>query len=70
LKGELAQRNLNVLVEAAIEREEPINKKRTPTVKKTTPAKEKHDAMLEGSYPSTRRSDRLMKYLGDISFIF
>jgi hypothetical protein len=60
-KDELAQRNLNVLVEAAIEREEPVEKKSTPTVKKTTPAKEKHVVVLEGSSPSTRRSARLMK---------
>jgi hypothetical protein len=57
----LDQRNLNILVEAAIEREEPVEKKRTPTVKKTTPAKEKHAAMTKGSSPSTRRSARLMK---------
>ena len=60
-KGELAQRNLNVLVEVAIEREEPVEKKRTPTIKKTTPAKEKHATMTKGSSPSTRRSARLMK---------
>jgi hypothetical protein len=35
----LAQRNLNVLVEAAIEREEPIVKKSTPAVKKTISGK-------------------------------
>jgi hypothetical protein len=60
-KDELAQRNLNFLVEDAIEREEPIVKKSTPTVKKTIPTKEKHVAMIEGSSPTTRRSDRLMK---------
>jgi hypothetical protein len=53
-KDELAQRNLNVLVQAAIERDEP-------TVKRSTPAKEKDVAMTEGSSPPTRRSARLMK---------
>jgi hypothetical protein len=52
---------LNVLVEAAIEREEPVVKKSTPAVKKSIPAKEKHVAMIEGSSPATRRSARLMK---------
>jgi len=60
-KDELAQSNLNVLVESAIEREEPIVKKRKPTVKKTIHAKEKHVVVLEGSSPSTRKSVRLMK---------
>jgi hypothetical protein len=49
------------LVEAAIEREEPVVKKSTPAVKKTIPTKEKHAVVLEGSSPSTRRSARLMK---------
>jgi hypothetical protein len=53
-KDELAQRNLNVLVQAAIERDEP-------TIKRTTPAKEKYVAMTEGSSPPTRRSARSMK---------
>jgi hypothetical protein len=35
----LAQRNLNVLVEDVIEREETIEKRSTPIVKKTTLAK-------------------------------
>jgi dsDNA-specific endonuclease/ATPase MutS2 len=60
-KDELAQRNLNFLVEATIEREEPIEKKSTPTVKKTTPAKEKHVVVIKGSSPLTRRSARLRK---------
>jgi hypothetical protein len=38
-KDELAQRNLNFLVEAAIETKEPVVKKRTPIVKNTIPAK-------------------------------
>ena len=57
----MAQRNLNILVEAAIEREEPVVKKNTLVVKKPITTKEKHVAMLEGSPPSTRRSARLMK---------
>jgi hypothetical protein len=52
---------LNVLVEAAIEREELVMKKSTPVVNKTIPAKEKHVAVIEGRSPATRRSDRLMK---------
>jgi hypothetical protein len=40
-KDELAQRNVNVLIEATIEREEPVVKRSTLAVKKTTPAKEK-----------------------------
>jgi hypothetical protein len=60
-KDELAQRNLNVLVEDSIEREEPVLNKRKPIVKKTIPAKEKHATMIEGSSPATRRSGRLMK---------
>jgi hypothetical protein len=57
----LAQRNLSVLVEASIEREEPISKKSSPTIKRTIHAKEKHVFVIEGSSPSTRRSSRLMK---------
>jgi hypothetical protein len=53
-KDELAQRNLNVLVQDAIERDEP-------RVKRSIPAKEKYVAMTEGSSPTTRRSTRLTK---------
>jgi hypothetical protein len=53
-KDELAQRNLNVLVQAKIERDEP-------SVKRSTPAKEKDASKTEGSSPPTRRSARLMK---------
>ena len=60
-KDELAQRNLNVMVEAAIERDEPVVMKSTPVVKRSIPAKEKHAAMIEGSSPTTRRSAMLMK---------
>jgi hypothetical protein len=63
-KDEVAQRNLNVLVEAAIEKEEPVVKKSTPAVKKPVTTKGKHVVVLEGSPPSTRRSARLMKYWG------
>jgi hypothetical protein len=61
LRDELAQRNLNVLVEVVIEREEPIEKRSTPIVKKTTHTKEKHVVVIECSSPSIRRSARLMK---------
>jgi hypothetical protein len=44
-KDELAQRNLNFLVEAAIERDEPTIKKSTPAVKRKIHANEKDDAM-------------------------
>jgi dsDNA-specific endonuclease/ATPase MutS2 len=40
-KDELAQRNLNVLVEASIEREEPIKKKSTPYSQEYHPCKRK-----------------------------
>jgi hypothetical protein len=40
-KDEVAQRNLNVLVEAAIEREEQVVNKITPAVKKHVTTKEK-----------------------------
>jgi hypothetical protein len=52
---------LNVLVEYAIERVEPVVKKNTPAIKKLVTTKEKHVVVLEGSPPSTRRSVRLMK---------
>jgi hypothetical protein len=60
-KDELAQRSLNFLVQAEIQRVEPIVMKSTPIVKKSIPKKEKHVAMIEGIYPATRRSVRLMK---------
>ena len=50
----MAQRNLNVLVQAAIERDEP-------TVKRSIPTKENYVSMMHGSYPTTRRSARLRK---------
>jgi hypothetical protein len=59
-KDEVPQRNLNVLVEASIEKEEPVAKKSTPTVKKPITTKGKHVVVLEGN-PSSKRSARLMK---------
>jgi hypothetical protein len=50
----LAQRNLNVLVQATIERD-------VPKVKRIIPAKEKYAAMKDGSSSTTRRTARLMK---------
>jgi len=52
-KDELAQRNLNVLVQATIERDESL-------VKRSIPTKENYVSMTEGNYPTTR-SARLMK---------
>jgi hypothetical protein len=60
-KDEMAQRNLNVLVEAAIEKEKPVVKKSTAPVKKPVTTKGKHVDVPKGSPPSTRRSVRLMK---------
>ena len=59
-KDELTQRNLNVMVQDAIERDEPVIMKNTPTVKKSIHPKEKHVVMIEGSSSATR-SARLMK---------
>ena len=56
----MAQRNLNVLVKDAIEKEEPVVKKSTPAVKKLVTTKGKHVVVPEGSPPSTK-SARLMK---------
>jgi hypothetical protein len=60
-KDEVAQMNLNVLVEAAIEKEKPIVNKSTPVVKNPVTTKGKHVDVPERSPPSTRRSVRLMK---------
>jgi hypothetical protein len=57
----MAQRNLNVLVEAAIEKENPVAKESIAPVKKPVTAKGKHVVVPKGSPPSTRRSVRLMK---------
>jgi len=60
-KDEMDQRNLNVLVEAAIEKEKPVAKKSIAPVKKPVTTKGKHVDVPKGSPPSTRRSVRLMK---------
>jgi hypothetical protein len=57
----MAQRNLNVLVEAAIEKEKPTAKESIAPVKKPVTAKGKKPVVPKGSPPSTRRSVRLMK---------
>jgi len=57
----MAQRNLNVLVEATIEKEKPVAKKSISPVKKHVTSKWKHVDVLKGSPPSTRRSVGLMK---------
>jgi phosphoenolpyruvate synthase/pyruvate phosphate dikinase len=53
-KDEMAQRNLNVLVQDVIERDEPA-------IKRSILSKEKYVARTKGSSPATRRSARLMK---------
>jgi chromosome segregation ATPase len=60
-QDEMAQRNLEVLIEAAIEQEKPTAKESIVPVKKPTTAKGKHVVLPKGSPPSTRRSVRLMK---------
>jgi hypothetical protein len=60
-KDDMAQRNLNVLVEVAIEKEKPTVKKITFPVNKPVTTKGKHDDVPKGIPPSTRRSVRLMK---------
>jgi hypothetical protein len=57
----MAQRNLNMLVEAVIEKEKLVVKKRTPPINNLVMTKGKHFVVPEGSPPSTRRSARLMK---------
>jgi hypothetical protein len=53
-KDDLAQRNLNVLAQAAIERN-------APAVERSAPAKERNVVATEGSSPATRRSARLRR---------
>jgi len=53
-KDALAQRNLNIQVQDAIETDESA-------VKRSTPTKERYVAMIEGSSPTTRRSARVRK---------
>jgi predicted RNase H-like nuclease (RuvC/YqgF family) len=57
-KDEVAQRNMNMLVEASIEKEKPAVKKSILPVKKHVAAKGKHVDVPKGSHPSTRRSVR------------
>jgi hypothetical protein len=57
----MAQRNLNVLIEVAIQKEKPVVKKNTPLVKKTDITKGKHVVVTEGSPPFKIRSVKLMK---------
>ena len=59
-QDEMAQRKLNVLVEAAIEKEKPTTKESIVPVKKPITAKGKRSVVPKGSPPSTRRSVRLM----------
>jgi hypothetical protein len=61
VKDEVAQRNLNMLVEAAIKKEKLVVKKIILLVKKLVTTKGKHVDGPKGSPPSTRRSVRLMK---------
>jgi hypothetical protein len=56
----MAQRNLNVLVEAAFEKEKPVAKESITPMKKHVTAKGNHVMVPKGSPPSTR-SVRLMK---------
>jgi hypothetical protein len=60
-KDEVAHRNLNILVEASIEKEKPSAKKSTPPVKKHVTTKGEHVDVPKGSPPSIRRSVSLMK---------
>ena len=57
----MAQRNLHVLVEDAIEKENPIAKESIAPVKNLSTAKGNNPVVPKGSPPSTRRSVRLMK---------
>jgi chromosome segregation ATPase len=60
-QDEMAQRNLQVLVEAAIEKEKPTAKESIAPVKKPATAKGKKPVVPKGGPPSPRRSVRLMK---------
>jgi hypothetical protein len=57
----MAQRKLNVLVEAAIEKEKPTAKESIALVKKPSTSKGKNPIVPKGGPPSPRRSVRLMK---------
>jgi hypothetical protein len=60
-QDEMAQRNLHVLVEYAIEKEKPTTKESIAPVRKPTTVKGKKPIVPKGSRPSIRRSVRLMK---------
>jgi hypothetical protein len=54
LQYEMAQRNLEVLIESSIEQEKPTAKESVVLVKNPTTAKGKHVVLPKGSPPSTR----------------
>jgi hypothetical protein len=56
----MVQRNLNVLVEAVIEKEKTVAKEGIDLVKMLMTTKGKHVVVPKGCSPSTRRSVRLM----------
>jgi hypothetical protein len=58
-QDEVTQKNLQVLVEAAIEDEKPIAKERTTILKKPTSDKKKKSTELVEDTLSTRKSVRL-----------
>ena len=58
-QDEVAQRNLQVLVEAAIEKETSTVKESTTPLKKLVITKKKKPAMPNEDPPSTRKSVRL-----------
>jgi hypothetical protein len=60
-KDEVAQRNLNVLVEDAIEKEKPVVKKFIHAIKKLVTTEGNQAFVPDGIPPSTRRSVKLMK---------
>ena len=57
----MAQRNLQVLVEAAIEKETPTTKESIAPLKENVTAKRKKPDVPKEDPPSTRKSVRLMK---------
>jgi hypothetical protein len=58
-QDEVTQKNLQVLVEAAIEDEKPKAKESTTILKKPTGSKKKKSTELVGDTLSTRKSVRL-----------
>jgi hypothetical protein len=58
-QDEVAQRKLQVLVEASIEKETPVVKESIAPLKKPVIAKSKKSAMPNEDPPSTRKSVRL-----------